>query len=187
VKEARAAVLGGHVNVSSLVMLDAPAKMTRKTSLTPVAIARLIRNGAYWLVDDDFLRSGWATQRTRVQHRLRALWAGSAAARDGRLGAPDIRDRLGIWEMSASVIPFIERLRRMLRAYQPEPYAGAITVITARTHSLFYVMGPDLGWTPFARGGVTTRVVPGAHDTILREPRVRGLAAILRETLRADR
>ena len=89
--------------------------------------------------------------------------------------------------MHPSVDPFLERMSRMLRAYRPEPYPGAIRVIAARTHSLSFVTGPDLGWTALARGGVSTRIVRGAHDTILREPRVRELAAILLETLRADR
>jgi thioesterase domain-containing protein/acyl carrier protein len=177
----------GGRSVSSLVMLDAPAKVTRVIPLTPVAIARLIRNGVYWLVDDDFLRSGWAIQRARIQHRLRAMSSRSASSRDGRRDGLDIRDRLGLWGLPASMNPFIEQMSRMLRAYKPQPYAGAITVISARTHSLFFVTGKDLGWTRFARGGLTTRIVRGAHDTILREPRVRTLAAILLETLRADR
>ena len=164
-------------SVSSLVMLDAPAKVAPVIPLTPVAIARLIRNGFYWLVDDDFLQSEWAIQWARVRHRLRVLTS---------RGAPDVRDRLGLWALSDSTLPFIERMSRMLRAYQPQPYAGAITVISARTHSLFFVTGKDLGWTRFAHGGLTTRIVRGAHDTILREPRVKALAAILRETLRAD-
>ena len=173
--------------VSSLVMLDAPVNVKPQKPVTPLVVARLVRNGANWLIDDDFLRSGWVTQRTRLRHRLRVLLPRRAAAPDGGPDASDIRDRMGLWGIPARMSPFIERMARMRRAYRAEPYAGAITVITARTHSLFFVTGRDLGWAPLAGKGVITRIVPGAHDTILREPRVRALAAILRETLQADR
>jgi hypothetical protein len=43
--------------------------------------------------------------------------------------------------------------------------------------------GPDLGWRRLALGGLMVYRVPGAHDTILKEPRVTHLAATLTTVL----
>lgn len=171
--------------VSTLVMLDAPAQVTAQRSFTPLALARLIRNQVYWCIDDDFLKSGWTAQRTRVAQQARMLWHRVYSRVSGEKA--DVRDRMGLWEMPPEVSPFIEQLSARLRAYRPRPYGGSITVISARTHSLFFTTAKDLGWKTLALGGVTTRVVPGAHDTILREPRVSAFAAILDDILRRDR
>jgi thioesterase domain-containing protein len=94
----------------------------------------------------------------------------------------DVRDRLGLWAMPASARDYLERYVEMTRAYRPQPYDGAITLLRARTLSLGFRGAPDLGWRTLAQG-VTLRVIPGAHDTILQEPGVRRLAAVLVERL----
>lgn len=173
----------GHI-VSSLVMLDAPAKDARRKGLSPAALAQLVRNGAYWLIDDDFLRSGWTAQRTRLRTKLKALLAPAPRAGDDQsLAVANIRDRLGLWSMPDRANAYLEHVVRMMGAYEPRPYAGHITVLSARTHGLTFRSDPDLGWEPLAEGGITTRVIPGAHNTILREPLVRQLAAALVESL----
>ncbi len=78
-----------------------------------------------------------------------------------------------------------KRFHRAVTTYEPRPYDGTMTVIRSRTRRLvaFAPMNPDLGWRTLASGGVQTRLVPGAHDTIIREPRVRKLADVLSESL----
>jgi thioesterase domain-containing protein len=60
-----------------------------------------------------------------------------------------------------------------------------LNVIRSRTRKFveFSPLQPDLGWRRFADGGVRTRVLAGAHDTIMLEPRVRKLAEVLTEFL----
>jgi thioesterase domain-containing protein len=41
----------------------------------------------------------------------------------------------------------------------------------------------DLGWTPFAEGGVEVFELPGDHDLVFREPNIQVLAAQLRACL----
>jgi thioesterase domain-containing protein len=99
---------------------------------------------------------------------------------------------------------------RAVRAYEPQPYAGRITLIKAaeapggrtggtdRLKSLArrlkgLVSGngtadaaPDetFGWSRLAEGGVEVRTVPGSHYTMLREPHVQSLAEWLGARLR---
>ncbi len=165
--------------VSPLIMLDAPAPVANAPALTLSAPWRLARNFAYWLVDDDFFRSGWNDQRARLRAKTRLMWAHVRAAASGSSATIDLRDQLGLWRMPAQANTRLERYVRMRRAYRPREYPGPLTLLRARTGRLTYRGGPDLGWERLARGGVTTRIIPGAHDTILREPRVRRLAAEL--------
>jgi thioesterase domain-containing protein len=71
-----------------------------------------------------------------------------------------------------------------LREYAPAVYAGRVTLFRARTRPLFREHGPDLGWGRLAGGGLEVVDVPGNHDTVLREPRVRTLAQALQARLR---
>jgi thioesterase domain-containing protein len=90
----------------------------------------------------------------------------------------DVRDLLGLWRVPERARRFLERYVRMMVSYQPRPYAGTVTLLRARTRSLTYTGDSDLGWSKLATG-VSVHSVPGAHDTILKEPRVRDLAAAL--------
>jgi len=163
--------------------------------LTPSTIWRLVKNVAYWPLDDDFLRSEWAAQRRRVSGKVKSMRSrrksgGLVEALDA--GA-DVRDLLGLWKVPAHARGFLERYVRMVTAYHPETYPGEVTVLRARTFRLAFRGTPDLGWRGLAREGVggdeaatgevRITIVPGAHDTILKEPRVGQLAAALSKSL----
>jgi thioesterase domain-containing protein len=74
-----------------------------------------------------------------------------------------------------------------LRQYTPQVYPGRVCVFRARVRPLFRLHEPDLGWRGLAAGGLEVITVPGNHDTMLREPRVRVLAAQLRAALQKAR
>jgi syringomycin synthetase protein SyrE len=170
-------------DVALLAMLDAPAPGSREAGLTPATAWRLLKNAAYWPVDDQFFRMGWPAQRARVRAKFKAMQTRirrRRSAQDSETG--DVRDRLGLWAMPASARDYLERYVAMTRAYRPQPYDGDITLLRARTLRLGFRGAPDLGWRTLAQG-VTLRVIPGAHDTILQEPGVRRLAAVLLERL----
>src|SRR6185295_15748114 len=63
--------------------------------------------------------------------------------------------------------------------YYPKPYSGRITLFRSRAHQLMSSYDPQYGWGEFAQGGVTVKVVPGAHERIVQEPNVKELAAQL--------
>lgn len=71
-----------------------------------------------------------------------------------------------------------------IRAYRPSPYPGRIALFRAAVGDATHAYDvPDLGWAPFARGGVELYEIPGTHDTLVLEPNVGILAAHLRACL----
>jgi amino acid adenylation domain-containing protein len=172
--------------VSLLAIIDcwAPGRSARG-AISPGAVLKMVRNAAYWVVDDDFLRDR-ATARGRLASRMiRGRDRLRAVVRPGSRQQEDIRHALGLWRYPESSRAFLEALHRALRTYQPRPYSGTMTVIRSRTQKLMRLRPrvPDMGWRQLVSGRVETRLVPGAHDNIVREPRVRMLAEVLTECL----
>ena len=95
----------------------------------------------------------------------------------------DIRDRLGVWRFPESTRAVLEAHYRMLLAYRPRPYPGA-DYRPPRPDGQAVISWHARSWLgALAQGGVRLHVIPGAHDNILTEPRVSGLAAALVESL----
>jgi thioesterase domain-containing protein/NRPS condensation-like uncharacterized protein len=66
--------------------------------------------------------------------------------------------------------------------YQPRPWPEQVTLFrTAVQPDPRLPM--DLGWTPFAQGGIEMYELPGDHDLVFREPNIQVLAAQLRARL----
>ncbi len=63
-----------------------------------------------------------------------------------------------------------------LRDYVPQPYPGRVTLFRTRVHPFFCSYDPAFGWTELARDGVTVKIIPGGHESILEEPNVQVLA-----------
>jgi thioesterase domain-containing protein len=95
----------------------------------------------------------------------------------------DIRDVLGVWRFPDRHRTFLEAHANALSTCSAREYLGPITLIRARTLSLKSWLAHDLGWRRLAKGGLDIRMIHGAHDNILTEPRVRVLAAHLKECL----
>ena len=77
----------------------------------------------------------------------------------------------------------LQVIGEMLLKYEPLPYRGKVWLF----HGSDWVgVG---GWAPLAMGGVTACVVPGTHDSIIKEPCVLEFAdklnASLREAIRS--
>ena len=166
--------------IALLAMIDASAPKAAPEPVTPHTVWRLVKNAAYWTLDDEFLRSDWASRRARVSAKLRAIRArGRHQTNSAALAAgADVRDLLGLWHVPPHARRFLERYMRMTSAYYPRRYAGTVTLFRARALKLTYTGADDLGWSQLAEQ-VAVRYVPGAHDTILRPPRVGELAAAI--------
>jgi aspartate racemase len=67
--------------------------------------------------------------------------------------------------------------------YEPEVYSGQIVLFRASRQPGNKVLDPSLGWAELAGGGVEIIEVPGYHNTILLEPRVRSMAEALKRCL----
>jgi len=172
--------------VALLAMIDSEAPESepgeRKWRLRH--IPAFLSNVARWAVQDDFFRSGPRLMLENVRSKLRLLRSKVTSPGADEEAEPDIRDVLRVWQFPDKHRPFLEAHHRALSNYRPRPYAGTITLIRAGTMPLFSPPEYDLGWGRIAKGRFEVKVIPGAHDNILTEPRVRVLAAHLRACLR---
>jgi amino acid adenylation domain-containing protein len=65
--------------------------------------------------------------------------------------------------------------------FNQKTYQGRISVFRVSKQPRNRISDSRLGWGKLAEGGVDVRVIPGTHETLLREPHVRELANVLRE------
>jgi thioesterase domain-containing protein len=138
-----------------------------------IRLSHQIRSGAKQPRDFFKWRAAWALKR------VRSFFAESAS---GRLSVDDVVD--------LSVRPEHERKlwRTHVQAwlqYQPQSYDGQITLFRTRGHPLVCSFDNQMGWGAYAAGGVSVKICPGDHETILEEENVphtaRELAAVLDE------
>ncbi len=74
----------------------------------------------------------------------------------------------------------LQHIRASL-AYSPLTYSGPLTIF--RTTEQAKQHGQDLGWGRLLQSSMTTIDIPGEHMTLLRDPHVSSVAAILKEQL----
>jgi thioesterase domain-containing protein len=70
------------------------------------------------------------------------------------------------------------------KRYQLQRYPGRVALFRARAQPLFRCDPYDLGWGDIADKGVDVVVIPGNHESLVREPNVRVLAAKLLAVLK---
>jgi thioesterase domain-containing protein len=106
-----------------------------------------------------------AAKVTEVGQRLR-----EAALISSEVGPRQLRARLAV---------FVANVRAAY-AYAPGAYGGQVTLFRADASP-----PGDMAWDAFARGGMTTHVLPGNHNNLLDAPNVDRLAAALGTCLAA--
>jgi thioesterase domain-containing protein len=168
--------------VSLVAALDSGLPNNRRgVGLNARSLIAFTRN-AFWWMTDDFMQTGRGEFARRVRSKA-VLLASRVAAVPGLRwlphGSPDIRDRLGIPGVPKEWSGFLARHFTSLMTYVPRAYSGRAAFFRARAWPLLRFHEPDAGWGRMAAGGVDITVVPGSHDSILREPYVRALAAAL--------
>jgi amino acid adenylation domain-containing protein len=169
------------VAILDIAVTDRAPWSGRRILRPPMAFLLNLR----WWVWDDLLHSRPAEILARLRRKVRAL-----AGRPGR--KPGVADTTSseleaIWDLDPlpqSAQKLIARHYQALENYVPDHYPGRILLFRARCQPLFCPGAePDLGWGKFATGGVQVEVIPGSHETILREPHVRVLAQRLQAGL----
>ena len=183
----------GRGHVALLAMIDAPVppelpeEARPRRRWTPAEVFRFVKNVGWWIVDD--LRTSTAADlllRARSKARLlRGLLHRDVPLVHGAREQVDIRDRLGVPRLPDQFVPWLEAYIDAIGHYYPQPYPGRIVVLRARAQPLFGGLKHDRGWGELAGHPVEVRVIAGEHDNILREPRVRQLAAALTDVLDA--
>ncbi|HTB73635.1 MAG TPA: thioesterase domain-containing protein, partial [Polyangiaceae bacterium] len=129
---------------------------------------------SYMSGDDPELAPEALSSLGEPEHLERFL---STMARRGRLpvgaDAERLRRGLALWRSNAEA----------LRRYHPDPCDQRVTFLAAREKDSHNPEHPYLGWIPVARRGVSVIQVPGSHRTLLDEPHVGAVAAIVRDEL----
>jgi amino acid adenylation domain-containing protein len=167
--------------VASLVMLDCPAPGGSRAASSVRDWLSVPVRAVQWMIDDDLVRDGWPAAWARARSKL-AEWARRWT---GGAQEVDIRYALGLWRYPPESRGYLEAMHAAIKRYRPAPYDGSVAVIRARSRKLLAVAprAADLGWSRVVTGPVSVAVVPGAHDTIVREPRVRLVADMLTRLL----
>ena len=151
---------------------------------TPVNTYKFFRNLGYWAVQltcsptsrsSELLAWKW---RTLCRKALRWL----RPRNERPLPVPELVELANLPDPSHRE-RWIAHLRAFCR-FHPHPYAGDVLLMRTRGHQMFCTFAPDYGWSEFARGGVTIRVLRGEHESLLLEPHVAAAAAVLRAELR---
>ena len=134
----------------------------------------------------DALESGWRNLAIRGRGKTEQLWHRVRAAVGGPAGDElNIRAYFGISDAPARFREEVTARYNAIKRYNPQPYAGTITLFRARAQSLVGRHDRHLGWVDLAAGGIEVFDVPGHHDSCVSEPHVRHLADRLNAQLAA--
>jgi thioesterase domain-containing protein len=67
--------------------------------------------------------------------------------------------------------------------HQASVYHGKVTLLRTLGHPFDCNYDPLCGWADYAKGGITVKVLPGLHESLLEEPQVRLAAKELKVLL----
>jgi thioesterase domain-containing protein len=148
-------------------------------------LAGFLANLPYWVLDD-LLRTRPDRMLGRVLDRLRRC-----VGLDKRVGTVPRRlaalfDGPELGMLNPEEWGTEEINMELFRRYNPRPYQGRLTLIRARSFSLFRPGPRDVGWGDLPAGGIDLRIIPGRHGNIVEEPLVRYLASQLAQALGSD-
>lgn len=185
---------GEKVALVAVIDAGAPGYVLQTGRLTPRRVLDFFANLPYWLHDYRLLPA--SERSVVVRRRLKRFIKGLR-----RLGfhRPDSSaDRLTplelIGENNVQILAtpvyrrsLMEIHMQAILDYRTPAYDGHVIVFRIRRMPLFSRHAVDLGWGKVARGGVTLRLIPGAHHTLLQPPDVNSLADSLRLAIDANR
>ncbi len=83
-----------------------------------------------------------------------------------RLESEELRYILDLKSAPSQNAKLRERVYHALLNYQPERFAGEVTLVRSRVQPLLRMLPKDYGWSRVARE-VKTVVLPGDHETFL--------------------
>ncbi len=175
---------GDKVAVVALLNCAPPNSRYMRISWSLLWAGRLALNLVYWA---RYFVSWSSSQRReffrwklgRIARRLRSHGRGVEAGR-GQLEAANLVDLSAYSEEQRKVW---EAHIHALVHFHPRPFSGPVHLFRSSGHPLWCSFDPDYGWSDYAHGGVKITVVPGAHEKILDEPCVAGLAVELKKVL----
>jgi aspartate racemase len=91
--------------------------------------------------------------------------------------------RLRLREGHRAALPPLTAVYWPDSSFVPRTYDGRITVFRVPNQPVTRIRSNSLGWESRSTGGVDVEIVPGGHETLLREPHVKVLASRLSDIL----
>lgn len=168
----------------------APARQRARSSvLSPQRMRTIWHNIPYWW--QDYRDLGLAGVRVRVQRKMQQ-WRKRMLRSLGHVAETTAQDLLAddLSVMPQHQLNLLQIHLRAMRTYQPQPYAGRVTLFAAHgktiSSALFGSLDPTQGWGQLTLGGVEIRLVDGGHRNIHLPPHVTSLATALRDCLTAS-
>ncbi len=170
--------------IAALVLLESapPNSPFRPDRWNRHYLSGFVQNLAYWSADLFKQKPGALRKRFSRKLKITARQIRSRVLKSDGEAAVDLRDMINMADYPKAYVRYAEAHWEALRQYQPQPYAGEIILFRARKQGLLS-FDPNLGWKPFAAGGVRTFVVPGSHDNMLKDPLVQIVAEKLNACL----
>jgi amino acid adenylation domain-containing protein len=147
---------------------------------TPRRLRLYLANLPGWIEDHRLLGSAYLWGRTRQVAWQWARQLGRQLGLRPALRAVDIVP--GAAAMPEHHRLVLDALLRASGRYHPGPYDGRVTLLNIRRQSMLRDPDPRRGWDLLA-AEVDIRRVAGSHHTVLEQPHVRTLAAVLRSVL----
>jgi MbtH protein len=146
----------------------------------PTFLVEFLKNLPRW-VWYDLCQSGLSAMLTRLRLRVQGVLTRPPRQRDGRGTAPGAAahkagEVFDLARLPESYRKLLEYHYQLVLEYQPQAYAGRVTLLRAKAQPLSRLQAGDLGWSELAGGGVEVIAVPGSHDYLLKEPYVGVLA-----------
>jgi amino acid adenylation domain-containing protein len=180
----RLQAMGERVALLALINSGAPNSSYAQFRWTPTTTLRftlnLTRRVAHFATGPSDKLLGYARWKSAiVLNRLRGRLQRAAADRMRN----NVDDWLDLTQFSADQRQVWHTHIHALEQYHPQPYPGNVTLFRSPVHGLYCSFDARCGWGDYAHGGVTLRLIPGAHETIMEEPGVQRLAADLQQFL----
>ena len=153
------------------------------TTITPLFVCRFFLNLTHWFIG--FVKWGHVKQLRFVRWKFQMM-----RRRVGKLfgHGPSISDFDVETQVDLSTVPIEDHSLwtahvRANGLHQASVYHGKVTLLRTLGHPFDCNYDPLCGWADYAKGGITVKVLPGLHESLLEEPQVRLAAKELKTLL----
>ncbi|WP_160164449.1 non-ribosomal peptide synthetase [Pedosphaera parvula] len=175
---------GEKVALLALINSTPPNSSYTRFRYTPAMILRFARNlcmrcGASLCSTPEKRREFFRWKMRSMIKGLRRILLPSGSGPEGK----SIDDLLDLSQYTEQQQKLWQSHFRSLVNYRPPVYPGHVTLLRSPVHLLRCSFAPDYGWSEFSQKGVTVKIIPGAHETIIQEPHVKILGAELSTSL----
>jgi thioesterase domain-containing protein len=145
----------------------------------PLCYWKWMRNLPRWIADDLVRGGGWRSAARRIQGKLNAVRAKSAAHDEAPRRGHAVHGLVDTTGWPDGQVSFARALYDAIESYVPKTYDGRVLLYAAKTRPLSELSPLEAMWAKISPA-IETVHVGGTHLTLLREPGVTALAGDLR-------